>query len=79
MRHTSRTSGFTLVELLVIAPLVILLIGALVGVIVHLSGSALRSQARVQLQLDVLSALDQIEQDVKLVLHWSRRAQRNLK
>jgi len=58
--------GFTLVELLVMMPVAILMVGAVVAVIVYTSGSGLRAQARSQLQLDVLSALDRIEQDVRL-------------
>jgi len=67
MQRTScHKKGFTLIELMVIIPIVILLIGALVGVILHLTNSSLRSQARSQLQLEVLSTLDRIEQDFKL-------------
>lgn len=79
MRRISPTKkGFTLIELVVIMPLVILLIGAMVGVIVFLTGSALRSQARVQLQLDVLSALDRIEQDVKLSVRLKNSSQKQI-
>lgn len=63
---SSRRSGFTLVEVLVVAPLVILILGALIAVIVVTTGSAMRATARSQLQNDVLAALDRIEQDVKL-------------
>ncbi len=59
-------SGFTLVEMVVIAPLILLLIGALVSAAITVSDSAMRSQAKSQLRLDVLSALDRMEQDVKL-------------
>lgn len=65
-RMSQTKKGFTLIELVVISPLIILLIGALVGTIVYLTGSALRAQSRSQLQLDVVSALDLVEQDVKL-------------
>jgi len=58
--------GFTLVELLVMMPVALLLVGAVVAIIVYTSSSGLRAQARSQLQLDVLSALDRIEQDVRL-------------
>lgn len=67
MRRISRNkSGFTLVEILVIAPLVVLLVGAVVSATIYAVNSAMRAQAKSQLQLDVLSALDRIEQDVLL-------------
>ncbi len=67
MRHTSPNKpGFSLVELVVIAPLAILLIGALILAAIQISTTSLRSYARSQLQYDILSALDSIEQDVSL-------------
>lgn len=60
-----RSRGFTLVEIVVVMPLIILLIGAVVVSIVHTTNLALRSQARSQLQIDVLAALDMIERDVR--------------
>lgn len=61
-----RNKGFTLVEVLVIAPIVILVLSAIVALVVSSTGSSLRSSARSQLQYDVLSALDRIEADMKL-------------
>lgn len=58
--------GFTLVEILVISPIVILVLSALIATIVLSTGSAMRSSARSQLQYEVMSALDRIEADVKL-------------
>lgn len=58
--------GFTLVELLAVAPIMILTISTLLVLVVNMTGSAMRSGARSQLQNDVLVALDQIEQDVRL-------------
>ena len=73
MPHTSRPkSGFTLVELVVVAPMVILLIGAVIAATVQVSISSLRSYGRSQLQYDILSALDAIEQDVALSTSISR-------
>lgn len=67
MPHTSRCKpGFSLVELVVVAPMVILLIGAVIAATIQISMSSLRSYARSQLQYDILSALDAIEQDVSL-------------
>lgn len=64
--NNTQQSGFTLVEILVIAPVVILVLAGMVGAIVLSTGSAMRSSARSQLQYEVLSALDRIEADVKL-------------
>ena len=61
-----RSAGFTLVELLTVMPLIILIISAMVVAIVNLTGTSMRASARTQLQNEVLAALDQIEQDVKL-------------
>ncbi len=70
MSHMStRSKGFTLVEMLVVVPLAILVVGGLVTIIFYTATTALRSQVRAQLQLDVLAALDTIEQDVRLSLN----------
>lgn len=68
MRRTwaANSAGFTLVEIVAVAPMVILLIGAMLLLIVNFTGSSMRSSARTELQNEVLRALDQIEQDVKL-------------
>lgn len=71
MRHISRAKGFTLIELIVITPMIILLIGALVAITIQASTSALRANARAQLQHEVLSALDMIEQDARLSISIS--------
>ena len=61
-----RSAGFTLIELLTVMPLIILIISAMVVAIVNLTGTSMRASARTQLQNEVLAALDQIEQDVKI-------------
>jgi Tfp pilus assembly protein PilE len=58
--------GFTLVEMLVIAPIVILAIGAFVTVIVSMVGEVLVSRSSNNLAYNVQDALNRIEQDVKL-------------
>lgn len=66
-RHSiRRDSGFTFVEMVIIAPLVILIISTIIVMAVALTGSAMRSTARANTQNDVLATLDRIEQDVKL-------------
>lgn len=60
-----RQQGFTLVEVIVVAPLVILVIIGVIAAIVSMTGAAARATALIQLQTEVLEALDMIEQDVK--------------
>ena len=68
MRATSansRTGGFTLVEVLVIAPVVLLIIAAFVGMVIRLSGDALSARAANTLAYTIQDALDTIERDVR--------------
>ncbi|MES2630503.1 MAG: hypothetical protein V4611_00935 [Patescibacteria group bacterium] len=60
------SAGFTLIEMMVIAPIVILAIGSFIAVVVSLSGEVLSSRASNVLAYDVQGALNQIETDVKL-------------
>lgn len=64
-RHTLQR-GFTLIEMLVIAPIVILAIGAFLTVIISMTGEVLSSRASNVLTYNVQDALNRIEQDVKL-------------
>lgn len=58
--------GFTVVEILVIAPIVILVIGAFIVAIVAMTGDVLASRASNKLVYDTQTALSTIEQDVKV-------------
>jgi len=64
-RHFSE-KGFTLIEMLVIAPIVILAIGAFLTVIISMTGQVLSSRGSNALAYDVQDAMNRIEQDVKL-------------
>jgi len=64
MRHDR--SGFTLVEMLVISPLVILLIGSFIYAIVAFTGQGMAERGKALLLNDVHAALDEIEDDVVL-------------
>lgn len=66
VRHKTKSRGFTLVEMLVVAPVVILAIGAFLTVIISMTGEVLASRASNSLAYDVQDALNRIEQDVKL-------------
>ena len=56
-----RSAGFTLIEVLVVAPMVILMLGTIIAMLVNLSSSAMRASAQASLQNDVLAALDEEE------------------
>lgn len=60
-----RQAGFTLVEMLVIAPIVILAIGAFLTVIISMTGEVIASRGSNALAYNVQDALNRIEQDVK--------------
>ena len=58
--------GFTLVEVLVVAPIIILSIGAFIALVITLTGSTLESREASVLQYNVQDAIDRIDEDVRL-------------
>lgn len=64
-RHKQQL-GFTFVEIAIIAPIVILVIGAFIGAIVSMTGAVLRSGAQSQMVYSIQDALNRIDQDVKM-------------
>jgi len=62
----STKSGFTIVEILIVAPIVILVIGIFVSTIVSMTGEVLATRAANTLAYNAQEALNLIEQDVKL-------------
>lgn len=58
--------GFTLVEVLIVTPMVLLIIASFVVVIVNLTGDALSSREQLVQARDSQDALDRIEQDIRL-------------
>lgn len=68
-KHTKthpRQHGFTIVELMVVAPVVILTIGAFVTVIIGLTGDVLASRASNTALYNIQDGLNRMEQDIKL-------------
>ena len=62
MRHIANSPrGFTLVEVLIISPIVILFIGAFIGLLVTLTGESLLVRERNVTLYDTQAALDEIE------------------
>lgn len=58
--------AFTLVELMVAIPMVIVVIGVIVGLMIALVGNVISSNSKNQMIYDVQTALNQIEQDTFL-------------
>lgn len=61
-----KEKGFTLIEMLVVAPIVILAIGAFLTVIISMTGEVISSRASNTLTYSIQDSLNRIEQDVKL-------------
>lgn len=57
--------GFTIVEMLIIAPIVILVIGIFISAIVSMTGDALATRSSNALAYSIQDALNRIEQDIK--------------
>jgi len=57
--------GFTAVEMIVVIPTVIIVIGVFIGLIINMTGEVLANRANNVLAYDVQNALNVIEQDVK--------------
>jgi len=58
-------NGFTLVEMVIIAPIVILLIGGFISAIVSMTGAVIASRASSSLAINIQDALNRIDLDVK--------------
>lgn len=63
---SSRAKGFTLVEMLVVAPVVILAIGGFIALMVNIVGDVLLTRDRSAMTYNIQDALDRIEQDTRL-------------
>lgn len=61
----SKSRGFTVIEVMIMAPILMLVIGVFVGLIVELAGQSVVSRAQSQAVYDVQDALSRVEQDVK--------------
>lgn len=62
----AKSKGFTLIELMVIAPLVILLIGGVVAAMIHTASEAVTVRAKNELTYSMQDALDRMESDIEL-------------
>ena len=71
-RHQQR--GFTVVEMLVVIPIIVVVVGVLVAALVGLLSSIVISNQRGALTYSMEDALDQIEQDVRLATKVESKA-----
>lgn len=62
----NKNRGFTIVEVLIIAPIIILALGAFIAVMVNMTAEVLKTQAENSLVQKTQDALNSIEQDIKL-------------
>lgn len=62
--------GFTLVEIMVVVPIVILVIGVLVVFLVTLTGDALMARERSSVAYTTQDALNRIEQDIRITTNF---------
>lgn len=65
-RFSNTTPGFTLVEMLVIAPIVLLTIAIFIGVLLSLTGETLIARTNNSLAYSVQDSLNSIEYDISL-------------
>ena len=73
MRFSSRsnsTSGFTLIEILIIAPVVILVISGFVALMITIVGDVLTSRDQSNMAYEIQDGLDRIEQDTRLTTQF---------
>ena len=61
----SKKSGFTIIEMLIVAPIVLLTIGVFIGAIVNMTGDVLASRSANSTTYSIQDALNQIDTDVK--------------
>lgn len=66
MKAHSRSSGFSLTEILVVAPIVILVIATFVVFIVTITGEVIKTKASIDTLDDTQTALNYIKADVRL-------------
>lgn len=64
------SKGFTLVEILIIAPVVIIVISGLIALMISIVGEVLTSRDQTNMTFETQDALDRIEQDTRLTTQF---------
>lgn len=67
---SQHAGGFTLIEMLIIAPLVIIMIGTFVGIMMNMVSDSLVTRSQNLMAYDTQTALDTIEQDAFLTTQF---------
>lgn len=62
--------GFTLVEILIIAPIVIIVISGFVALMITIVGDVLTSRDQANMSYEIQDGLDRIEQDIRLTTQF---------
>lgn len=70
VRNLSASQGFTLVEMLVVAPIVLLVIGVLVSAMVSMVGDAMVANTRTTVAYNTREALNRIEEDARVSMNF---------
>lgn len=65
-----RAQGFTLIEVLVIAPIALLVVTGFVALMITMIGDVITSRAQNVITYDTQSAIDSIDQDVRLTVQF---------
>ena len=66
LSEQSESKGFTLIEMLVVAPIVIIMIGIFISAIMAMTGDVMADRASNALSYNIQDSLDRIDSDVKL-------------
>lgn len=69
-RKKTEQSGFTLIEILIIAPVVVLVISGFVALMITLVGDVLTTRDQTAMAFETQDALDRIEQDTRLTTQF---------
>lgn len=69
-KHLPKTDGFTLIEVLIIAPAVIIVISGFVALMIALTSDVLSTREQSVLAFETQDALDRIEQDTRLTTQF---------
>lgn len=64
LMRINTSPAFTIIEVLIVSPLIVLMIGAFIGAAVTLTGEALRQNEQTTIAFETQAALDEVEQDI---------------
>jgi len=62
--YNQKSKAFTLIEMLVVAPIIILIIGLIMNLMIRMTGEVIATRSAASITYDIQDALDTIENDV---------------